>query len=99
MTHYAEYWNDLRRRERWLLFFLIAYIPVVGGLVMLLERFVSPDVPGVALAIAWMLMLLVAWYRFLSFACPRCGERFHTKWFGWVSAGRRCVHCSLERGA
>ena len=76
-----------------------AYIPVVGGLVMLLERFVSPDIPGAALAIAWMLMLLLAWYRLLSFACPRCSEWFHTKWFGWVSLGRRCVHCGLERGA
>lgn len=99
MTHYADHWNELRRRERWMLFFLIAYIPVVGGAVALLERFVSPDIPGVALAIIWMLMTLVAWYRLLSFACPRSGEWFHTKWFGWISLGRRCVHCGLERGS
>ena len=98
MTIHADHWNELRKRERWMLFFLIAYIPVVGGSVALLQRFVSPDIPGVALAIVWMLMMLVAWYRLLSFACPRCGEWFHTKWFAWVSLGRRCVHCGLEKG-
>jgi hypothetical protein len=99
MTKHIDPWNELRRRESWMLFFFIAYIPVVGGLVALLERFVSPEVPAVVLAIVWMLMMLVAWYRLLSFACPRCGEWFRTKWFGWVSLGRRCVHCGLERGA
>ena len=82
-----------------MLFFLLGYLPIVGGSAMLVHRLTGPDVPGMCLAGLWMLAILVSWYRLLSFACPRCGEWFHTKWFGWFFLGKRCVHCSLQRGS
>ena len=92
-------WKELRVRERLVVFGFIGFFPVAGGLALFVSRFTSAEWAVAAAPVAWMAFVAVSWIRFLFWPCPRCGEHFHTKWYGLASLtrGRRCVHCGLAR--
>jgi hypothetical protein len=45
------------------------------------------------------LNLVVAYWRWMSWNCPRCGRRFFHTWIYGNPFSNRCVHCGLMKWA
>src|SRR6267154_48499 len=54
-----------------------------------------------ACGIAWILIVFVVGHIAQTLICPRCGERFASKWWyhNSVLLARRCAHCGLPEFA
>jgi hypothetical protein len=100
---YAEDWNVYRHLIRRFVSIWLFYIPVVGSVAWVCQRFFHTFVPAFVVALAWMLWFALAAAEIGQFSCPRCGAYFAggpgiwcVKW--WVFA-RRCSHCGLRKFA
>ena len=87
------------RRLFWLVFFG-SPVFFIGIGIPLMELFES-EVPGYP--VAFVVMAAFAWtgYEVGSFRCPRCGEYFHSCYWGGLPyrnpLARRCLNCGLPK--
>ena len=74
----------------------LGYLPVVGSIVMLLKQMgVDDDIAAPWIAIPYMLLFAAAGARVGLARCPRCGERFHSRFLWNNPWTRSCLHCQL----
>ena len=98
-------WNEIRYWRRlfwggWLL-----YLPVVGGLGILLTRLGITENVVVVMALAWMAAWAFVGIKLQLCKCPRCKERFFSRGL-WGSAwlrfynvfASRCLNCKIRIG-
>ena len=94
---YKAHWLDLKRRERWVIFAFLSYLPIAGGVSVLVSQFTTNDWAMLIFPLLWMIFFVFCWLRFILFRCPNCGKHFNMKWYGTLTRGRRCVHCHMSR--
>jgi Zn ribbon nucleic-acid-binding protein len=97
MDDFVIQWGELKKRKNLALFAFFAYVPITFLFGVLTHPFLQSDKPVIVFAIAWMFFFAVASSRFYAFACPRCGNRFFTRWWYHNSFARKCVHCKLPK--
>jgi len=94
-------WHEYRRRRNLSLFALLGYVPVIFVLAEVSLRLFGTATPAFVAAPAWMVFALIAGNWFIRFKCPRCGKPFFadSKWWGYNTFVRRCLHCKLPLNA
>ena len=97
MSNSVDPWRDYRRRRNLSLIALFGYVPVVGVFALALIRIFGTTAPIFAVALGWMVFVLVAGNRFLRFKCPRCGEPFFVGRWVYSTFVRHCLHCRLRK--
>ena len=100
-SHYAEAWNDYRKRRLVFAAVLLSYVPGVWLVAVPLSSLtgIKSDYLGYPAAGAWMLAFLITSARLTLFPCPRCGKHFVKSWWLHNPFARRCLHCHLQKWA
>ena len=96
---YAKAWRSLRRRGWLVVALFVLYMPAMAIAVALLNR-TSPGLGsrgGVWLFLGWCVLIVVAGYSYVSFACPNCGAWFGTDHIWSQMFNRRCRYCGQPR--
>jgi len=94
-TQYDDAWKELRARERWVIFAFVGYMPIAGGLAIVVSRFTTHEWAVASAPLLWMAFFAGCCVRFQRFPCPRCGKAFYRR--NSFSRGRECVNCGLSR--
>ena len=91
------HWAQLRKRQRLCWVLLAAFIPVSVVVGLPLSIIFASTKPLVVVAAAWMLTLLIASNRVVSWPCPRCGKPFVSTRWSYNTFARKCRHCQLPK--
>lgn len=84
----------IRRRRRYLLGTILAYIPA-----LLLTQRVSPTDRSMGIVFGiWVVLLFIFALLAAIPRCPRCGNYFHVNGMTMLFL-RRCLHCQLHINA
>lgn len=97
MRDYETSWQHYRKQSRLAWFLWLAFVPVVGGVGVLITRFTRETFPIMILAVTWIIWWFVVSTRVGNFRCPRCDRPFFRAQWYHNSFARKCVHCGLPK--
>jgi hypothetical protein len=93
----SDQWQDYRRRARLFFWLLAGFIPIVGLVVVSLNRHATEAI-AVIIATVWLFALCVAILRLQFFPCPNCNKPFAFKHLNRLPFSvDACVHCGLAK--
>lgn len=96
---YEPNWREHRRRRRVMWLLLLGFIPGVVLTGTAIGAAFATEPPYIAVAVVWMLAILVTSHRASALRCPRCGQRFYAKGLYHNGFTRKCLHCGLRKWA
>jgi|SRR5882724_3039689 len=94
-------WREYRRRRNLSLFAALGFVPFVFLLVQATVWLFGTATPAFIAGFGWAVFAWIAARWFIGFKCPRCGSPFFadSKWWGYNTFVRRCLHCKLPLNA
>lgn len=100
---YEPAWNELRRRRRQFLLFILFPI-VIGAAWQLLHLPNLPVLPQfalVVLVVVWGALFILLWHRYFHWPCPNCSQSFQRSGASFLPLAyfvprRRCSHCGYK---
>jgi hypothetical protein len=87
--------REIRRWHRRYWFLFLTFLPVGGGLMILLGVIFGGSIIAAAPPLFWLLAVLVTSARANSLRCPRCGNPFRPVWGLQVPRDPHCMACDL----
>ena len=73
----------------------LTYVPIGGSVAFLLGYLSGSEYVALAVCAAWMIGYVVTGAIASTTRCPRCGNRFASKWWYHNPWTQRCLHCKL----
>lgn len=91
-------WRPIRRRQIILYGIVATYLPVCVTASLACDYFFGTSLPGLIIALIWMIGSCVAWLYLATFSCPRCGHAFFYEFWRFRLGRRTCGQCGWPLG-
>src|SRR5882724_1993141 len=93
-------WQRYRSWSRWRWFLGLGFVPVVFAIATVQQAVFGSDFPFLVVGFVWYIAWVIAHFRAVDFACPRCGRTYFRGSWGWYNLFRRkCIHCGSPKWA